>query len=127
MPATFLFIIWVPFAIIPFLGPIFIHQRWIPVVVSSLFTIGVGWYIWRKLGSVKPGLITHILLGGIILGGFSLCIGFFGPIIFYPGSGLGPLLGLLITGPLGFLFGLLGGYLYWLNKSKRITKTSLNV
>ena len=32
--------------------------------------------------------------------------GFFGPMIFAPGANQGPLLGILITGPLGFLAGL---------------------
>ena len=48
------------------------------------------------------------LYGGSV--GFS--IGFFGPMIFAPGAAQGPLLGIFITGPLGFLIGLTGGWLY---------------
>lgn len=38
----------------------------------------------------------------------------FGPMIFTPQSNLGPLLGILITGPLGFVSGIWFGTLYGL-------------
>jgi hypothetical protein len=38
--------------------------------------------------------------------------GFFGPIIFTPDANQGPLLGILITGPLGFIAGAIGGTVY---------------
>ena len=54
----------------------------------------------------------------IIIYGYGLSIisslaGFFGPMFLMPESNLGPLLGLFITGPLGFLVGLLLGTLWW--------------
>jgi hypothetical protein len=45
--------------------------------------------------------------------------GFIGPMIFYPESNQGPLLGIFFTGPIGFIIGLIGGGLYWLIKRKK--------
>jgi hypothetical protein len=42
----------------------------------------------------------------IILGGIAFAVGFFGPILWAPEANQGPLLGIFITGPLGFVFGL---------------------
>ena len=39
--------------------------------------------------------------------------GFLGPIIFTPEANQGPLLGIFITGPLGFLVGGVVGFVYW--------------
>jgi hypothetical protein len=50
-------------------------------------------------------------MGGLILGGIGFVGGFFGPLIFTPESNQGPLLGIFITGPLGFMVGLLLGAL----------------
>jgi len=51
-------------------------------------------------------------LSGLILGTVGFLGGFIGPIIFTPGANQGPLLGILITGPLGFSFGIIGGALF---------------
>jgi hypothetical protein len=45
---------------------------------------------------------------GWMVGGVGLAIGFVGPLVIYPKSNLGPLLGILLTGPLGFVVGALG-------------------
>ena len=44
-----------------------------------------------------------------VIGGFSFAAGFFGPLIFTPQANQGPLLGIFITGPAGFVAGLLWG------------------
>jgi hypothetical protein len=56
-------------------------------------------------------VLKFTLLGGIIVGGIGFVAGFVGPIIFTPESNQGPLLGIFITGPLGFIVGALAGYL----------------
>jgi hypothetical protein len=48
----------------------------------------------------------RILLPAFILGGIGFIAGFFGPIYFTPEANQGPLLGIFITGPLGFVLGL---------------------
>jgi hypothetical protein len=50
-----------------------------------------------------------IMTYGFVLGGIAFAAGFFGPIIFAPEANQGPLLGIFITGPLGFVVGLLVG------------------
>jgi len=50
--------------------------------------------------------------GGLILGGIGFAVGFFGPMLFTPTANLGPLLGIFITGPLGFVLGAVIGCLY---------------
>jgi len=54
---------------------------------------------------------TSALLGGIMLGGIGFAAGYFGPLIVSE-SNLGPLLGIFITGPLGFVMGAIIGWLY---------------
>jgi hypothetical protein len=51
---------------------------------------------------------TGALCGALILGGIGFVGGFFGPILLTPEANQGPLLGIFITGPLGFV---LGGFL----------------
>ena len=47
---------------------------------------------------------------GLILGAVGFALGFFGPMLLDPSSGNGPLLGIFITGPAGFVLGLIWGY-----------------
>ena len=109
VPATYYFIYWAPFSLLPF-----IEHRWIPSVISLLCALGVGRYVWTKLGSAPHELMASTLLGAVVLGAIGFCGGFFGPIFFTPEANQGPLLGIFITGPLGFLLGAVGGFLYWL-------------
>jgi hypothetical protein len=57
---------------------------------------------WRTI--LREAVRPAMLLGGI---GFAL--GFFGPMIFVPGANQGPMLGIFITGPGGFVLGLIVG------------------
>ena len=54
-------------------------------------------------------MIRSALRGGCLLGAIGFAAGFIGPIVFMPESNQGPLLGILITGPGGFLLGLVLG------------------
>jgi hypothetical protein len=109
VPATYYFMYWVPFALLPFMG-----QRWIPNGIALLCAIGVGRYAWTKLDSTPHELMASTLLGAVVLGAIGFCGGFFGPLFFTPEANQGPLLGIFITGPLGFLLGAVSGFLYWL-------------
>ena len=114
VPATYYFLYWVPFSFLPF-----IEHRWIPSLISLLCAVAVGWYVWKRPGGAPDGLISNILLGAIVLGAIGFCAGFFGPIIFAPDANQGPLLGIFITGPLGFILGGVGGFIYWLVKKRK--------
>jgi hypothetical protein len=47
----------------------------------------------------------------LVIGGAAFAFGFFGPLIWAPDANQGPLLGIFITGPAGFVIGLLWGLL----------------
>ncbi|MDX8433880.1 hypothetical protein RFN25_10575 [Mesorhizobium abyssinicae] len=51
-----------------------------------------------------------MLKWGAILGVIGFLVGFVGPVIFTPEANQGPLLGIFITGPLGFVLGLIVGF-----------------
>jgi membrane-bound metal-dependent hydrolase YbcI (DUF457 family) len=109
---------WVPFAVLS-VG----EQYWIRNLVSALAALAIGWFIWNttKAGSAQ-GLASSIFSGAVMLGGIGFFGGFFGPIIFTPSANQGPMLGIFITGPLGFLIGAFGGLIYWLVRSKSADK-----
>jgi hypothetical protein len=51
-------------------------------------------------------VFMRVLMTAVVVGGVAFAAGFFGPIIFTPEANQGPLLGIFITGPLGFVFGM---------------------
>jgi hypothetical protein len=56
--------------------------------------------------------LGYALRGGCLLGGIGFVLGFLGPIIVTPEANQGPLLGIFITGPAGFVVGVILGALY---------------
>lgn len=52
-----------------------------------------------------------IIQYGLTIGILGFAIGFFGPMIFVPDANQGPMLGIFITGPLGFIVGLILGWI----------------
>lgn len=68
----------------------------------------------------KSGKIAGFAFGGaIILGAIGFAGGFFGPLLFAPEANQGPLLGIFITGPFGFILGAILGLIVGLRQSKR--------
>ncbi len=51
-------------------------------------------------------------MGGMVLGGIGFAGGFFGPMMLTPDANQGPLLGIFITGPAGFVLGTALGWVY---------------
>ena len=82
---------------------------WVPIS-SLLVTMGLlSW--WTAFGGSQPGTRARIRASwrmGWRLGAIGLGLGFVGPLLISPGASLGPLLGILITGPAGFVLGALG-------------------
>ncbi|CDX18871.1 hypothetical protein MPL3356_290022 [Mesorhizobium plurifarium] len=60
-----------------------------------------------------------MLKWGAILGTVGFLGGFVGPVIFTPEANQGPLLGIFITGPLGFVLGLVVGFVLRLLPERR--------
>lgn len=64
-------------------------------------------------------MLKHIFLTGVVFGVVFFLIGFAGPVIFSPESNQGPLIGIFITGPLGFCLGIVAGIVrHFLSKGK---------
>ncbi len=87
--------------------------------VSFLLALAAGWFVWRSSAAINPGIFRSVLNGALILGGLGFAAGFFGPIFLTPEANQGPLLGLFITGPLGFVVGGIGGFVLWLWRQRR--------
>jgi len=72
------------------------------VLLAVLLNYGVFGARWR-------GIVRRAVRPALLLGGIGFAAGFFGPMILKPDANQGPLLGIFITGPGGFLIGLLYG------------------
>src|SRR5262249_53127379 len=106
--ATFYFVFWMGGALLmSFLPPGGSSMAaWVAAIVSA---VSAATFVWQHTTALPQGLITSVLMGAFVVGAIGFVGGFFGPIIFTPDANQGPLLGLLITGPLGFLLGGVGG------------------
>jgi predicted transporter len=92
-------------------------------ILLSLLSIGsaiyVGRVVWKSGERIPEGAGAAIALGAISFGAVCFCAGFFGPMIFAPSANQGPLLGIFITGPIGFVLGGFGGLIYYLYSKAR--------
>jgi hypothetical protein len=82
---------------------------WVPIALW-LLTVSVL-CLWSGVSGDQAASRASIEASwrvGWMVGGVGLAIGFVGPLVIYPKSSLGPLLGILLTGPLGFVVGVLG-------------------
>ena len=111
VPAVYFFVYWLPFAFVPLE-----EREWVASLVSLLCAVLAGRFLWTRTGDAarQRGLLAAMGSGALALGGIGFCAGFFGPLLLAPDANQGPLLGLFITGPLGFLLGGIGGLFYWL-------------
>jgi hypothetical protein len=91
---------------------------WISFIGSFVVAAVIGRYVWVHTASLQAGIVSSIVLGAVATGGIGFAAGFFGPILFMPGANQGPLLGIFITGPLGFLLGGVGGAVHWFTRGR---------
>jgi hypothetical protein len=88
------------------------------VVFVAFIAMILLWFALRGGMARTRQRLTYTFIGGIILGYIGFAIGFFGPLIFTPESNQGPLVGIFITGPIGFLAGCILGAVYALFRIK---------
>lgn len=82
---------------------------WVPITLLLItLTALCWWFALRGNRPVSQSAIRASWLGGLLVGALSFALGFIGPLIVWPDNNLGPVLGILITGPLGFVAGVLG-------------------
>lgn len=89
--------------------------------VSFPITIAIlgWWFVFFGHHAIHRARIMCALIGGVALGVIGFIGGFVGPLIFAPGANQGPLLGIIITGPLGFLAGFWLGAFYGFFRVRR--------
>jgi hypothetical protein len=93
---------------------------WVPIT-TWLVTMGVlcWWFTMSSDQAASRAAIKASWRAGWKVGTAGLAIGFVGPLVIYPKSNLGPLLGILVTGPLGFVVGVVGAAVVRVAKSPR--------
>lgn len=64
---------------------------------------------YGAFGGRTEALFRETTRAALLLGGIGFALGFFGPMIFAPGANQGPLLGIFVTGPGGFVLGIFVG------------------
>lgn len=113
--ATFYFVFWLPFSLVSFLPGHYV----LAFVGSFAAAIWTARYTWRRTANTGEGGVLAMTFGGALtVGAIGFVFGFFGPMIWAPGANQGPLLGIFYTGPLGFLLGGIGGFLYGLARRR---------
>lgn len=111
--ATFYFCYWVPFALIPGIP-------WgISAAASYAIAMVAGFYAFTRTATMPTSLAKSVGYWALVIGAIGFVAGFFGPLLFSPGANQGPMLGILITGPLGVLIGAIGGLIRWLVLKRR--------
>lgn len=81
----------------------------LPFPLGLLTAVVLG-AVWVASPASRPAC-RHALTRGIVAGSVLLVVGYVAPLILTPESNLGPLLGILCTGPLGFTVGTILGAL----------------
>jgi hypothetical protein len=79
------------------------------VELLLLVLVAVVLLRYGAFGDRWRGVVGRAVRPALIVGGIGFAAGFFGPIILTPDSNQGPLLGIFITGPIGFVVGLIYG------------------
>jgi hypothetical protein len=79
---------------------------WVPVALLLITVAGLcWWFALRGDRTESRSAMAATWKGGVWVGAPSFALGFIGPLVIRPTSSLGPLLGILFTGPLGFVCG----------------------
>lgn len=107
--AVFFFVYWVPGS--QYLRGV--EPRWLRTAASLVCAAVAAAFVFHRTRVGPQSAIEAVALGAVALGTLGFLLGFFGPLLLTPGANQGPLLGLFITGPLGFLCGAAGGWIYW--------------
>jgi hypothetical protein len=104
--SVYLFVYWMPVSAIA--GPGLLRD-----ILAMSGGIVAGWIVWSFTGNRHCNFFMSALGGALILGGIGFVGGFFGPLLFAPDANQGPLIGMFVTGPLGFVVGGIAGVLRW--------------
>jgi len=85
---------------------------WVPITLLLLTMSALCcWFTLRGHRPESRAAIRESWRGGWVVGCVCFAVGFIGPLVIWPESNLGPLAGILFTGPVGFAVGALGAVL----------------
>jgi hypothetical protein len=113
--ATYFLSYWLPVALIRFNG-----YEVVAPIIALVCAMAVGWFVWKALDPRSAsGILSTMFLWAAVAGGIGFVGGFLGPMLFAPSANQGPLLGIFITGPLGFLLGGVTGFAYALHQKRK--------
>jgi len=79
------------------------------VEILLLVLLGAVLLRYGAFGERWREIVGRAIRPALIVGGLGFAGGFFGPMILTPEANQGPMLGIFITGPIGFLVGLTYG------------------
>jgi len=105
----------IPYALVNLLG-MFRGEEFdpMPAILAACTIVWIALWGWFALRGDRPASrarMKFVVRVGFVTGAIGFAIGFFGPLIWAPDSNQGPLLGIFVTGPAGFI---LGAALAWL-------------
>ncbi len=85
-------------------------------LVSAVVAVAFSFFILKVTANRQEQLLNRLLRGGIIGGVLGFALSFFGALLIYPDCNICPVMSIFFA-PLGFVLGLLGGWLVWKKKS----------
>ena len=104
------------YALLWFARTLFALPRiWPPlcIIATLLAAAAVTYFTCLHSSAFPPGLLSSVLLGAFVTGGFAVSAAFFGPRLFTPYYNQAAVLSALVIAPLGFGLGAIGGAFYW--------------
>lgn len=78
---------------------------WLPRSIALVLASVSAFWVWWSMQAGKGGILGTVFRWAATAGAVGFCLRFFGPMILAPQSNQGPLLGILVTGPFGFMAG----------------------
>jgi hypothetical protein len=90
---------WFAIAALPFEGDS------VASALSLAAALAAGGFTLTRVSLTEGSLLASVLRNALTFGAVAFAVGFFGPFLVNPEANLGPLIGIFVTGPLGFLVG----------------------
>ncbi len=87
----------------------------ISTMIQAILLLIAFYLLWFAALSHLPSertMLARTLVIALIIGAIGLVGGYVGPLILMPGANQGPLFGIFITGPVGFVLGSIGGFIW---------------
>ena len=86
-----------------------------PAILAACTIVWIallGWFALRGNQPASRARMKFVVRVGFVTGVIGFAIGFFGPLIWTPDSNQGPLLGIFVTGPAGWILGVALAWLW---------------